>query len=92
MFSSILVLLVLPLTDRSIIRGNSFKFLSKILFFLFVFNFILLGKIGAEHVEMPFVLIGQIATALYFAYFLIFIPIISILENILFYIGNPNNK
>lgn len=92
MFGAILVLLVLPLTDRSVVRGNTFKVLSKLLFFFFVFNFILLGMIGAEHVEVPFVQMGQIATALYFAYFLIFVPIISTIENVLFYIGNPNNK
>ncbi|PAL12502.1 hypothetical protein B8W92_11520, partial [Moraxella osloensis] len=62
MFGAILVLLVLPLTDRSIVRGNTFKVLSKFFFFLFVFNFVLLGKIGMCHVEVPFVLVGQIAT------------------------------
>nr|YP_009444477.1 apocytochrome b [Naumovozyma dairenensis]APD15100.1 apocytochrome b [Naumovozyma dairenensis] len=92
MFSAILVLLILPLTDRSVVRGNSFKMLSKFFFFLFVFNFLLLGLIGAVHVEVPYVLMGQISTFLYFAYFLVFIPIISIIENILFYVGSRNNK
>lgn len=92
MFGAILVLLVLPLTDRSVVRGNTFKLFSKFFFFLFIFNFVLLGKIGAEHVEVPYVIVGQIATFLYFAYFLIIVPIISIIENILFYIGIPNNK
>ena len=88
MFGAILVLLVLPLTDKSVIRGNTFKIISKLFFFLFVFNFILLGVLGSCHVEVPFVQMWQIATFLYFAYFLIFIPIISYIENILFYIGN----
>lgn len=91
MFSAILVLLVLPFTDRSVVRGNSFKVLSKLFFFLFVFNFVLLGQIGAVHVEVPYILIGQISTFLYFAYFLVFIPIISTIENILFYVGSRNN-
>lgn len=90
MFGAILVLLVLPLTDRSIVRGNTFKVLSKFFFFLFVFNFVLLGKIGMCHVEVPFVLVGQIATFLYFAYFLIIVPVISTIENILFFIGTSN--
>ena len=88
MFSAILILLILPLTDYSIIRGNTFKIISKLFFFLFVFNFILLGILGSCHVEVPFIQIGQITTFLYFAYFLIFIPIISYIENVLFYIGN----
>lgn len=91
MFSSILVLLVLPWTDRSVIKGNTFRVLSKLFFFLFIFNFILLGQMGMQHVEVPFVQVGQIATALYFAYFLIIVPIISLIENVLFYISNPNN-
>nr|YP_009454581.1 Cobp [Kazachstania sinensis]AUG33509.1 Cobp [Kazachstania sinensis] len=92
MFGAILVLLVLPLTDRSIVRGNTFKVLSKFFFFLFIFNFILLGMLGQCHVEVPYIQMGQIATFIYFAYFLIIVPFISTIENVLFYIGNPNNK
>nr|YP_009154755.1 apocytochrome b [Torulaspora delbrueckii]AJG03030.1 apocytochrome b [Torulaspora delbrueckii]ATV99321.1 apocytochrome b [Torulaspora delbrueckii] len=92
MFAAILVLLVLPYTDRSVVRGNTFKVLSKLFFFLFVCNFVLLGKIGECHVEVPYVLMGQIATLLYFAYFLIIVPVISTIENVLFYIGRVNNN
>ena len=87
MFAAILVLLVLPFTDRSVVRGNTFKVLSKFFFFIFVFNFVLLG---ACHVEVPYVLMGQIATFIYFAYFLIIVPVISTIENVLFYIGRVN--
>lgn len=90
-FSAILVLLVLPYTDRSVIRGNTFKVLSKLFFWVFICNFVLLGIIGQVHVEVPFVLVGQIATFIYFAYFVIIMPIISTIENVLFYIG-VNNK
>ena len=76
------------LTDRSVIRGNTFKVLSKLSFFLFIFNFILLGNLGQLHVEVPFIELGQYATAYYFAYYLILVPVISSIENILFYIGN----
>ncbi|KOG96043.1 cytochrome b/b6 (mitochondrion) [Saccharomyces eubayanus] len=90
MFAAILVLLVLPFTDRSVVRGNTFKVFSKFFFFIFVFNFVLLGQIGACHVEVPYVLMGQIATFIYFAYFLIIVPVISTIENVLFYIGRVN--
>ena len=90
MFAAILVLLVLPFTDRSVVRGNTFKVLSKFFFFIFVFNFVLLGQIGACHVEVPYVLMGQIATFIYFAYFLIIVPVISTIENVLFHIGRVN--
>lgn len=88
MFAAILILLILPITDRSVIRGNTFKILSKISFYLFVFNFLLLGNIGQLHVEVPFIELGQYATAYYFSYYLILVPVISSIENILFYIGN----
>lgn len=88
MFGAILILLILPIADQSVIRGNSFKILSKFFFYLFVFNFILLGNIGQLHVEVPFIELGQYGTIFYFSYFLIIVPIISTIENILFYLGN----
>lgn len=87
MFGAILILLILPVVDRSVIRGNSFKILSKIFFYLFIFNFILLGNIGQLHVEVPYIELGQWATLFYFSYFLIIVPMISMIENLLFYLG-----
>ncbi len=88
MFAALLILLILPITDRSVIRGNTFKILSKLSFYLFLFNFFLLINIGQLHVEVPFIELGQFATVYYFSYFLILVPVISSIENILFYIGN----
>lgn len=88
MFSALLILLILPITDRSVIRGNTFKVLSKFFYFLFLFNFIMLGNLGQVHVEVPFIELGQYATFFYFLYFLVIVPVISTIENILFYIGN----
>lgn len=87
MFAALLILLILPITDRSVIRGNTFKILSKLSFFIFIFNFLLLGNLGQLHVEVPFINLGLYCTIYYFSYFLIFVPLISTLENILFYIG-----
>lgn len=92
MFGAILILLVLPITDRSVIKGNTFKVLSKFFFFLFIANFVLLGHLGECHVEPPFIVMGQIATVIYFAYFLIIVPVISIIENVLFYVGRKHVK
>lgn len=88
MISALLILLILPITDRSVIRGNSFKVISKFAFFLFIFNFILLGNLGQIHVEVPFIELGQYATFFYFSYYIIVVPVISYVENILFYIGS----
>lgn len=81
MFSAILILLVMPFTDLSRSRGIQFRPLSKIAFFVFVGNFLILMQLGAKHVESPFIEFGQISTVLYFAHFLVIVPLISLLEN-----------
>jgi ubiquinol-cytochrome c reductase cytochrome b subunit len=81
MFSAILALLAMPFTDLSKLRGIQFRPLSKIAFFIFVANFLILMQLGAKHVESPFIEFGQISTALYFSHFLIIVPLVSLLEN-----------
>jgi len=92
MFSAILILLIMPLTDMSRSRGIQFRPLSKIAFFVFVANFIILMLLGSKHVESPFIEFGQISTILYFLYFLILVPLISLLENSLVELANYNNS
>jgi ubiquinol-cytochrome c reductase cytochrome b subunit len=81
MFSAILMLLTMPYTDLSRSRGIQFRPLSKIAFYIFVANFLILMQLGAKHVESPFIEFGQISTILYFSYFLIIVPFFSLLEN-----------
>jgi ubiquinol-cytochrome c reductase cytochrome b subunit len=81
MFSAILALLSLPFTDLSKLRGIQFRPLSKIAFFIFVANFLILMQLGAKHVESPFIEFGQISTGLYFAHYIIIIPSVTLLEN-----------
>ena len=38
-------------------------------------------KLGACHVESPFIELGQFSTALYFSFFILIIPTISLIEN-----------
>ena len=90
MVAAILILMILPKSDRSIVRGNAFKVLSKILYGLFICNFLLLGLLGSQHIEVPYVALGQFATVFYFSYFIILLPCITMLENILFYISQQN--
>jgi ubiquinol-cytochrome c reductase cytochrome b subunit len=91
MFSAILALLSLPFTDLSKLRGIQFRPLSKIAFFVFIANFLVLMQLGAKHVESPFIEFGQISTALYFAHYIIIIPFITLLENSLIDLAT-NNK
>ena len=88
MFSAILMLLVMPFVDMSRSRGIQFRPLSKVAFFIFVSNFLILMLLGAKHVESPFIELGQLSTILYFAYFLFIIPLVSLLENSLIELQN----
>lgn len=81
MFAALLIILVMPFTDLSRSRGLQFRPLSKIAFYIFVANFLILMQLGAKHVESPFIELGQISTVLYFSHFLIIVPLISLLEN-----------
>jgi ubiquinol-cytochrome c reductase cytochrome b subunit len=92
MFAAILALLIMPFTDLSKLRGNQFRPLSKIAFFVFVANFLILMQLGAKHVESPFIEFGQISTILYFAHFLIIVPFITLLENSLIDLSLSENK
>ncbi|AFM82510.1 cytochrome b (mitochondrion) [Aspergillus oryzae 3.042] len=81
MFAAILALMVMPITDLSKLRGVQFRPLSKVAFYIFVANFLVLMQIGAKHVETPFIEFGQISTVLYFAYFFVIVPVVSLIEN-----------
>ena len=81
MIAAILILLVMPFADVSKYRGIQFRPLSKIAYYVFIANFLVLMQLGAKHVESPFIEFGQISTVLYFAHFLIIVPSISLLEN-----------
>jgi ubiquinol-cytochrome c reductase cytochrome b subunit len=83
MFSALLIILVMPITDLSKYRGLQFRPLSKVAFYVFVANFLILMQLGAKHVESPFIEFGQISTVLYFSHFLIIMPFVSFIENTL---------
>jgi ubiquinol-cytochrome c reductase cytochrome b subunit len=90
MFSAILIIMLLPLTDLGRSKGLQFRPLSKIAFFVFVANFLVLMQIGAKHVETPFIEFGQISTALYFGHFAFIVPAISLIENTLIDLSSPS--
>ncbi|BGT69169.1 apocytochrome b (mitochondrion) [Umbelopsis nana] len=92
MIGSILILLAMPVLDTSRIRGSAFRPLMKIAYWLFVVDFLILMWCGGQHVEEPFITLGQFATGFYFAWFLILVPAIGIIENTLMDLSNPSEK
>jgi ubiquinol-cytochrome c reductase cytochrome b subunit len=83
MFSAILAIMLLPITDLGRSKGLQFRPLSKLAFYLFVANFLVLLQLGAKHVESPFIEFGQISTLLYFSHFIFIVPFVSLIENTL---------
>lgn len=66
---SILILLILPITNNFKYRASLYYPINKILFWSFIRIARLLTWIGARPVEEPFIITGQILTILYFLYF-----------------------
>lgn len=80
MFASILLLFFLPWLDRSPVRSGTYRPLFKIFFWILVVDVLILGVCGMKPAEEPWVRLGQVAAAYYFAHFLIILPIISKIE------------
>jgi len=80
MFASILLLFFLPWLDRSPVRSGHYRPIFKRFFWILVADIMLLGACGVMPVEQPWVALSQIATAYYFAHFLIILPLISRFE------------
>lgn len=71
MFAAILILYLLPVINQSKIRSTLFRPIYKNIFWIFLINALILGWIGQNVVEYPFVEIGQVSTFLYFFILLI---------------------
>ena len=90
MFSAILVILVLPYTDFSRWRSGAGRPFTKCCMWMFGGNLFLLTWLGAKHVEDPFIGLGQILTVTYFSFFLIVMPVVTLIENTLIDISIMN--
>jgi ubiquinol-cytochrome c reductase cytochrome b subunit len=80
MFGSIAVLFVLPWLDTSPVRSMRFRPIAKWALFLWLIAFFVLMWAGGKPAEEPYVTISRIATAYYFAYFLLILPLLGRLE------------
>ncbi len=80
MFGSIAILFVLPWLDRSPVRSMRFRPIAKWAFLLWTVNFFVLMWAGGMPAEGIYVVISRLATAYYFAYFLVILPLLAKVE------------
>lgn len=80
MFSAILIILALTMSDIAKLRGMQFKPLSKVVFFVFAANLLFLMGLGAKHVDDPYIGLGQFATIAYFLYYFAPMPLGNYVE------------
>lgn len=80
MFGSILILFFVPWLDTSKVRSATYRPWYKLFFWLFVADAIFLGWLGSKPAEGTYVAMAQIGTLYYFAFFLIIMPLLGLIE------------
>ena len=80
MVGAIAILFFVPWLDTSSVRSTSYRPIYKQFFWLFVVNVIFLGYLGSRPAEGIWIPLMKISTFLYFAHFLIVMPLMGFLE------------
>nr|WAB69916.1 cytochrome b [Osteocephalus aff. subtilis DO-2022] len=78
---SIMILFLIPILHTSHQRSLAFRPLAKLLFWALVANAMILTWIGGQPVEDPYIIIGQMASVIYFIIFIMLIPALGLWEN-----------
>jgi ubiquinol-cytochrome c reductase cytochrome b subunit len=96
MFGAIVVIFLLPWLDTSKVRSTRYRPTAKIFFWIFLVTCLILGWCGAQlpddmvfsvgeradgsAIGLNYVWLTRIVTAMYFAYFLIVLPLLGLIE------------
>ncbi len=80
MFGAIVVMALAPWLDTSSVRSGRYRPMFKWWFALLVVDFVVLMWVGAQVAEFPYDWISLIATTYWFAYFLVILPLLGVIE------------
>jgi ubiquinol-cytochrome c reductase cytochrome b subunit len=80
MFGAIIVMALVPWLDTSSVRSGRYRPMFKWWFWLLVLDFIVLTWAGARPAEPPYSTIALIGAAYWFAYFLVILPLLGVIE------------
>ncbi|MGC9417967.1 MAG: cytochrome b [Rhodovulum sp.] len=80
MFGSIIVMALVPWLDTSNVRSGRYRPMFKIAFWIFVVDFFVLMWAGAMPAEGIYPTIALIGSAVWFAYFLVVLPVLGVIE------------
>ncbi|HCQ64866.1 MAG TPA: cytochrome b, partial [Rhodobacteraceae bacterium] len=77
MFGSILVMALVPWLDTSKTRSGAYRPMFKFWFWLLALDFMVLMWVGARSTEEPYATISLIASAYWFGYFFVILPVLG---------------
>ena len=80
MFGAVLVLFVVPWLDTSKVRSAVYRPWYKLFFWLFLVNAVFLGWLGSRPAEGWYIPAMQVSTLFYFAFFLVVMPVLGLIE------------
>lgn len=80
MFGAIFVMALVPWLDTSSVRSGRYRPMFKWWFYLLVLDFVVLMWCGAMPAEPPYSTIALIGATYWFAYFLVILPLLGIIE------------
>ncbi len=80
MFGAIIVMAIVPWLDTSSVRSGRFRPMFRWWFYLLIIDFVVLMWLGAQPAEEPYASFSLIGSAYWFAYFLVILPVLGVIE------------
>lgn len=77
MFGAIMIWFFLPFLDTCKVKSGKYRPVFRVCYFVLVIDFISLIWLGGQEAIEPYITMSRIATLLYFAYFVVVLPLLS---------------